>query len=115
MIDETDALILELLQENARISQADVARVVGLAPPAVLERIRKLETRGVIRGYTALVDPHAVDRSMLAYVAVRREQAPGDDTVAQALRQCRQIIGVPHRARDDLYLLKVRARDAEHI
>ena len=115
MIDETDALILELLQENARISQADVARVVGLAPSAVLERIRKLEARGVIRGYTALVDPHALDCSMLAYVAVRSEQAPGDDSVAQALAQCPEVLELHHVAGDDCYLLKVRARDAEHI
>jgi Lrp/AsnC family leucine-responsive transcriptional regulator len=115
MIDETDAVILDLLQENARISQADVARVVGLAPSAVLERIRKLEARGIIRGYTALVDPHALDRSMLAYVAVRSEQGPGDDSVAQALAQCAEVLELHHVAGDDCYLMKVRARDAEHI
>jgi len=115
MINETDAAILELLQENARISQADVARVVGLAPSAVLERIRKLEARGVIRGYTALVDPHAVEQPMLAFVAVKSEEGPGDDSVAQALAQCPEVLELHHVAGDDCYLLKVRARDAEHI
>jgi Lrp/AsnC family leucine-responsive transcriptional regulator len=115
MIDETDAIILDLLQENARISQADVARVVGLAPSAVLERIRKLEARGVIRGYTALLDPHTLDQSMLAFVAVRSEQAPGDDSVAQALAKCPEVLELHHVAGDDCYLLKVRARDAEHV
>lgn len=115
MIDETDTIILDLLQENARISQADVARAVGLAPSAVLERIRKLETRGVIRGYTALVDPHALDLPMLAFVAVRSERAPGDDSVASALSKCPEVLELHHVAGDDCYLLKVRARDAEHI
>ena len=115
MIDETDAAILALLQENARISQADVARTVGLAPSAVLERIRKLETRGVIKGYAALVDPHALDQSMLAYIAVRSEQAPGDDSVSRALAACPEVLELHHVAGDDCYLLKVRARDAEHI
>ncbi len=115
MIDETDGIILDLLQENARISQADVARVVGLAPSAVLERIRKLEARGVIRGYTALLDPHTLDQSMLAFVAVRSEQAPGDDSVAQALAKCPEVLELHHVAGDDCYLLKVRARDAEHV
>jgi Lrp/AsnC family transcriptional regulator, leucine-responsive regulatory protein len=115
MIDEIDATIVDLLQENARISQADVARVVGLAPSAVLERIRKLEARGVIRGYTALVDPHALDQSMLAFVAVRSENAPGDDSVAHALASCPEVLELHHVAGDDCYLLKVRARDAEHI
>jgi Lrp/AsnC family transcriptional regulator, leucine-responsive regulatory protein len=115
MIDELDASILDLLQDNARISQADVARAVGLAPSAVLERIRKLEARGVIRGYTALVDPHALDQSMLAFVAVKSEETPGDDSVARALAQCPEVLELHHVAGDDCYLLKVRARDAEHI
>jgi Lrp/AsnC family transcriptional regulator, leucine-responsive regulatory protein len=115
MIDETDATILELLQENARISQADVARVVGLAPSAVLERIRKLESRGIVRGYTALLDPHAVEQTMLAFIAVRSAEAPGDESVARALAKCPEVLEVHHVAGDDCYLLKVRARDAEHI
>jgi Lrp/AsnC family leucine-responsive transcriptional regulator len=115
MIDDTDATIVALLQENARISQADVARAVGLAPSAVLERIRKLESRGVIKGYAALVDPHALDQSMLAFIAVRSEQAPGDDSVSRALAACPEVLELHHVAGDDCYLLKVRARDAEHI
>src|SRR3954465_7685903 len=100
MIDDTDVSILELLQDNARISQADVARVVGLAPSAALERIRKLETRGVIRGYAALGDPHALDQGMLAFVAVRSEQGPGDDSVAQALAECPEVLELHHVAGD---------------
>lgn len=115
MIDDTDATILELLQENARISQADIARVVGLAPSAVLERIRKLESRGVIKGYAALVDPHELGQSMLAFIAVRSEQTPGDDSVSHALALCPEVLELHHVAGDDCYLLKVRARDAEHI
>ena len=115
MIDETDQAILGLLQENARISQADIARVVGLAPSAVLERIRKLESKGVVKGYTALVDPHAVEQGMLAFVAVRSAEAPGDESVARALAQCPEVLEVHHVAGEDCYLLKVRARDAEHV
>jgi Lrp/AsnC family transcriptional regulator, leucine-responsive regulatory protein len=115
MIDEIDAVIVDLLQENARMSQAEVARAVGLAPSAILERIRKLENRGVIKGYAALVDPHALDQSMLAFVAVRSEEALGDDSVSHALAQCPEVLELHHVAGDDCYLLKVRARDAEHI
>ena len=115
MIDEIDSAILGLLQDNARISQAEVARVVGLAPSAVLERIRKLESRCVIKGYAALVDPRELDQPMLAFIAVRSEQAPGDDSVAHALAKCPEVLELHHVAGDDCYLLKVRARDAEHI
>ena len=97
------------------MAQAEIARVVGLAPSAVLERIRKLEARGVIKGYAALVDPHALEQAMLAFIAVRSEQAPGDDSVSQALAQCPEVLELHHVAGDDCYLLKVRARDAEHI
>ena len=115
MNDAIDAAILNLLQDNARISQAEVARAVGLAPSAVLERIRKLEQRGVIRGYTAIVEPRAVDLAMLAFVSVKSEEAPGEDGVAQALAGCPEVLELHHVAGDDCYLLKVRARDAEHI
>src|SRR5438132_7650857 len=101
MIDEIDAVILDLLQENARISQADIARVVGLAPSAVLERIRKLESKGIVRGYAALVDPRALDQSMLAFVAVRTEETPGDDSVANALAKCPEVLELHHVAGDD--------------
>jgi len=92
-----------------------MARVVGLAPSAVLERIRKLEGRGVIKGYAALVDPHYLEQAMLAFIAVRSEEAPGDNSVSQALAACPEVLEVHHVAGDDCYLLKVRARDAEHI
>jgi Lrp/AsnC family leucine-responsive transcriptional regulator len=114
-IDDIDVMILELLQENARISQAEVARVVGLAPSAVLERMRKLEARGAIRGYAALVDPHELEQSMLAFVSVKTEEAPGDDRVAHELAACPEVLELHHVAGDDCYLLKVRARDAEQI
>ena len=77
--------------------------------------MRKLESRGAIKGYTALVDPHAVEQPMLAFIAVRTSQAPGDERVAQALAQCPEVLEVHHVAGDDCYLVKVRARDAEHI
>src|SRR5882672_231893 len=115
MIDEIDATILELLQDNARISQADVARAVGLAPSAVLERIRKLEARGVVRGYSAQVNPKALGLGLLAFVAVRSDDASSDQDIAKALADCAEVLEVHHVAGDDCYLIKVRARDAEHL
>src|SRR4029078_7086138 len=114
-IDDIDAGILDLLQDNARITQAEISRAVGLAPSAVLERLRKLETRGAIRGYATLIDPHVVQQPMLAFVAVKSEEGPGDDPVARALAARTEVLEVHHVAGDDCYLLKVRARDAEHI
>lgn len=114
-ISDTDLEILEILQNNARETQVDIARAVRLAPSAVLERIRKLEARGVIRGYAAQIDPRALDQRMLAFVSVRSERGPGDDSVARALADCPEVLEVHHVAGDDCYLVKVRARDAEHL
>ena len=69
--DAIDLRLLNMLQENARVSQADMARAVGLAPSAVMERLRKLEQRGVVTGYAGLLDPRAVGLGQLAFVAVR--------------------------------------------
>jgi Lrp/AsnC family leucine-responsive transcriptional regulator len=115
IIDDIDAAILNILQSNARETQAEIARAVGLAPSAVLERVRKLEARGIIRGYSAQIDPRAVDQGLLAFVAVRSEESPGHNEIAQALAACREVLEVHHVAGDDCYLIKVRARDAEHL
>jgi Lrp/AsnC family transcriptional regulator, leucine-responsive regulatory protein len=115
-IDETDRRIMSLLQDNARISQSDIAKAIGLAPSAVMERIRKLELRGIITGYVALVDPHAVDQRMLAFVAVRTN-AVGDEErkVAARLAEIPEVLEVHYVAGEDCLLLKMRARDAEHV
>jgi len=115
IIDEIDGQILSILQSNARETQADIARAVGLAPSAVLERIRKLEARGVIRGYGAHVDARALGQGMLAFVAVRGSEGPSEERVAQALAGLPEVLEVHLVAGDDCYLIKVRARDAEHL
>ena len=113
--DELDAAILERLQDNARETQAEIARTVGLAPSAVLERIRKLEARGIIRGYAAQLDPGALDQPMLSFVAVRSAEGPSDDSVATQLAALPEVLEVHHVAGDDCYLIKVRTRDAEQL
>jgi Lrp/AsnC family transcriptional regulator, leucine-responsive regulatory protein len=114
-IDEIDLRIVAMLQQNARETQADIARNVGLAPSAVLERIRKLEARGVVRGYTADVDPRALDLRMLAFVAVRSDEVGADEHVAESLASIPEVLEVHHVAGDDCYLVKVRTRDAEQL
>lgn len=115
IVDDTDLKILALLQENARITQADIAKAVGLAPSAVLERMRKLEAKGAVREYAARVDPRLVDRALLAFVAVRTTEHGPDMPSAIQLSEIPEVLEVHHVAGDDCYLLKVRARDAEHL
>src|SRR5215211_3450909 len=115
IIDEIDGSILDILQYNARTTQAELAKAVGLAPSAVLERLRKLEAKGIIKDYVALIDPHVVDRGMLAFVLVRTSEHGPDMPAAAELARIPEVLEVHHVAGDDCYLLKVRARDPEHL
>jgi Lrp/AsnC family leucine-responsive transcriptional regulator len=115
IIDEIDITLLDILQYNARTTQAELSKAVGLAPSAVLERLRKLESKGVIKDYVALIDPHVVDRGLLAYVAVRSTEHGPEMPSAIELARIPDVLEVHHVAGDDCYFLKVRARDAEHL
>lgn len=115
MLDATDRAILELLQANARISNADVARQLDMAPSAILDRIRKLEQRGVVQGYTARIDPVAVGLGLTAFILVRTEERVGAGTIGQALARIPEVLEVHHVAGEDCYLVKVRVRDTEGL
>lgn len=113
-LDPIDRQISRMLQANARETQADIARAVGLAPSAVLERIRKLEARGIVKGYAAELEPRAFGFALLAFIAVRTDVSDQGE-VGEALASHDEVLEVHHVAGDDCYLVKVRARDAEHL
>jgi len=69
-LDETDLKLLEMLQEHGRVSQHDMAVAVGLSSPAVGERLRKLEERGIIRYFTAVLEPRRVGMDVTAFIFV---------------------------------------------
>jgi Lrp/AsnC family leucine-responsive transcriptional regulator len=115
MIDQTSLAILETLQADARISNAEIGRRVGLAPSAVFERIRKLEERGAVRGYNANIDPAAVDLGLLAFVLVRSDERGGARRTEAALVALPEVQEVHHVAGEDCFMLKVRARDTASL
>jgi Lrp/AsnC family leucine-responsive transcriptional regulator len=112
-MDGIDKQILNIIQQDARVSNAHIAREVGLAPSAVLERVRKLEERGVIRGYFASLDPKQVGFGLIAFVFVRTNEC-GDST-DQQLAEIPEVLEVHDVAGEDSYLLKVRAEDPEDL
>jgi Lrp/AsnC family leucine-responsive transcriptional regulator len=115
MIDGTDSIILNILQSNARTSNAEIARQVGLAPSAVFERIRKLEERGVIEGYGARIQPKAIGLPLLAFVFVRADDKPGAEQTARRVAEIPEVLEVHHVAGEDCFLAKVRAADTESL
>jgi Lrp/AsnC family leucine-responsive transcriptional regulator len=115
MIDSTDRDILTILQQNGRMSNAEIARQIGMAPSAVLERIRKLEARGVIQGYEARIDPAALGLNLLAYIFVRSNDIGGELRTGDLLSQIEEVQEVHHIAGEDCFLVKVRVRDARTL
>lgn len=115
MFDSIDAKIITILQQNARISNAEVARQLDMAPSAILERIRKLETRGVITGYEARIAPKQAGLGLLAFVFVRSDERAGAQDTGERLTAFPEVQEVHHVAGEDCYLAKVRARDPEDL
>jgi len=115
MIDATDREILKILQQNARVSNAEIARQVRMAPSAILERIRKLEARGVIRGYEVRIDPAALGLNLLAYILVRTKDFGGELRTGEVLAEIEEVQEVHHIAGEDCFLVKARVRDARTL
>lgn len=109
-IDAVDRRILRALQENARQSTAEIARQIDLAASAVHERIRKLEARGVIQGYSVRIDPEALDLGLTAFLFIKSNDRLGDYSTADEMAKIPQVLEVHHIAGDDCFLLKVKAR-----
>jgi Lrp/AsnC family transcriptional regulator, leucine-responsive regulatory protein len=114
-MDDIDRKILNILQSDARISNADLARQVGMAPSAVLERVRKLEERKVLRGYEARLDPHAVAKGLLAFVFVRTDERLGSPEAERQLAALPEVQEVHHVAGEDCFLVKVRVASTDAL
>lgn len=115
MIDETDRSILALLQQDARMANAEIARRVGLAPSAIFQRIRKLEENGVIQGYTARVNPRALGYGLVAFVRVQTAPGTTAPEVTRELTTIPEVSEIHRVIGEDCFFLKVRVRDPEAL
>ncbi len=115
MIDKISLKILKILQEKARIPNVEVARQVGMAPSAVLERIRKLEKNGIIDGYEVRLNPRRFKRNLVAFVSVRATSPALDDSLGKALSELPEVQEVHHLSGEDGFLVKLRVFDTEEL
>lgn len=114
-MDDVDARILAILQDNARTSNAAIARRLAMAPSAILERVRKLEERGVIEGYSARINADAVGLGLTAFVFVRSSERAWAESTAERLAAMPEVQEVHHVAGEDCFLVKVRVADTRAL
>jgi Lrp/AsnC family transcriptional regulator, leucine-responsive regulatory protein len=117
-LDDTDRKILDLLQREARMTNAAIAAQVGLTAPSVFERIRKLEQRGVIQGYTIQIDSAALGRPMTAFIRITAAFDQRYDKGVQAISQDPDVLECYNVAGEDCFILKTKCgspRDLEQL
>lgn len=114
ILDDISLNILNILQEKARVPNVEVARQVGMAPSAVLERIRKLEKLGFIDGYEVRLNPERFGRGLIAFVVVK-PLAGREASVGERLSGIPSVQEVHFVAGEDGYLVKLRVRNAAEL
>ena len=114
-LDDTDLKILTYLQPDSTMPNVELAKKLSMAPSAVLERVKKLEQKGIIEGYPTRINPAALNMKLLAFIFVKSSEGPGDETVAQHLAALPEVLELHHIAGEDCYLLKVRAEDPQAL
>jgi Lrp/AsnC family leucine-responsive transcriptional regulator len=117
-LDVIDRRILSLLREDGRMPLAAIAKAVGLSGPAVHERVRKLEGAGVISGYCAVLSPHALDRSQVAFVMVTLSEGSefaADEPIVARICEEPDVLEFHRIAGQDCYVIKVRTATPKEL
>jgi Lrp/AsnC family transcriptional regulator, leucine-responsive regulatory protein len=113
-LDATDLRILEALINDARVSIADLARSVGLSPPSVSERMRRLEEAGVIEGYTLTINPKALGLPIAAWLRIR--PMPGHlHKVADILRAMPEIVECDRITGEDCFIARAHIQSVDDL
>jgi len=112
-LDSVDARILRLLQDDGRVTNADLAREIGLSPPSMLQRVRKLEQAGYVDRYTAILNYEAVGYSLMvmAMISLALHQERPIEKFQAAVRDVPEVLECLHVSGDYDFMLKIVARD----
>ena len=114
-MDTNDIKTLGLLQDDGRASWTRLGELLGVTGPAAAERVRRLEQRGIIRGFTALIDPESVGLALTAFIAVSLEKPTHRAAFLERVQALPEIQECHHCTGDDDYLLKVRCRGVSDL
>jgi len=114
-MDTLDKKILKELMDNGRTTLAELSEKLGLSSPSLSERMKKLEKQGVIKGFTAIIDPEKAGLSLLAFIEVTLEKPVHRRAFLALIDDTGEIMECHHMAGDSDYLLKARCRDTAHL
>lgn len=114
-MDQIDRALLRAAQVNGRGSYAEFGKEVGLSVSAVNNRLRQLESNGMIKGWAAVLDPKKVEFGLLAYIFVQIDLPGNTASFLAGIQKVDEIQECHHVTGDWSYLLKVRARDTDHL
>lgn len=108
-MDKTDLEILKILQKKARIPNVEVSRTIGMAPSAVLERIKKLEAKNIIQGYEVRLNPDMFGCAMTAFVSIQVTRPCKVRKTGEQLATIEQVQEVHYLAGGDTLMIKIKA------
>ncbi len=108
MLDSIDIAILSILQHHGRRHLAEIAKEVDLSPPTVMERVKKLEAHGIIKGYHALLDAKKLGKDILAFIGVSIGHQRYIDVFAASMMRQSDVLECHHVTGDESFILKVR-------
>lgn len=114
-MDTNDIKALRLLQNEGRASWSRLGELLGMTGPAAAERVRRLEERGIIRGFTALIDPESVGLALTAFIALSLEKPTHREAFLKRVQALPEIQECHHCTGEDDYLLKVRCRGVSDL
>ena len=115
MIDEIDIEIQNIIQNNGRIPNAELARQLNMAPSGVLERVKKLEKEGVILGYEVRLNPKAIGLALTVFMHLKTADAVGDTTIGQEIAGLTAVQEVHWIAGEYNYLIKARINSTDGL
>ncbi len=114
-MDNTDLQILKILQKKARIPNVEVARTIGMAPSAVLERIKKLEAQGVIQGYEVRLNPDMFNCDMIVFIKIKTDASIQLADTGMRLSNIEQTQEVHYLAGEDCIMVKLRVKNNSEL
>jgi Lrp/AsnC family leucine-responsive transcriptional regulator len=114
-LDELDLALAAALQRNARATYAELGAAVGLKPPATHERVRRLEERGIVRGYGARLDPRKLGLELVAFVSCFTTPELRDEDFVGTVSGLPEVVEIHSVAGDESYILKVVTRSTTHL